>query len=79
MSESGFPEIGFRLTVKVTDGDIIEKMIPLMAERLMHELRHVATLCGPKNRKCGSKVAAETGYFKPFFHLILHAQQPDRS
>ena len=116
MSESGFPETGFRLTLKVTDGGIIEKMLPLMsehdglyenvlvdgdvltvettaftnllfmmsfyktalymvdgtdfesvdpqrhlesmslsveyrsrywAERLMHELRHVATLCGP--------------------------------
>ena len=116
MSESGFPETGFRLTLKVTDGGIIEKMLPLMsehdglyedvlvdgdvltveataftnllfmisfyksavslmddidfesvdqhrylesmslavtyrsrywAERLMHELRHVVTLCGP--------------------------------
>ena len=26
-----------------------------------------------KNRKCGSKVAAEMGYFKPFSHLILYA------
>ena len=116
MSENGFPETGFRLTLKVTDGRIIEKMLPLMsehdglyenvlvdgdvltvettaftnllfmisffksavslmddidfesvdqhrylesmslavtyrnrywAERLMHELRHVVTLCGP--------------------------------
>ena len=116
MSESGFPETGFRLTLKVTDGGIIEKMLPLMsehdglyedvlvdgdvltvettaftnllfmmsfyksalymvdgtdfesvdpqrhlesmslsveyrngywAERLMHELRHIVTLCGP--------------------------------
>ena len=116
MSESGFPETGFRLTLKVTDGGIIENMLPLMsehdglyedvlvdgdvlnveataftnllfmisfyksalsqidgidfesvdqhrylesmslavtyrsrywAERLMHELRHVVTLCGP--------------------------------
>ena len=32
MSESGFPETGFRLTLKVTDGGIIEKMLPLMSE-----------------------------------------------
>ena len=32
MSENGFPETGFRLTLKVTDGRIIEKMLPLMSE-----------------------------------------------
>ena len=32
MSESDFPEIGFRLTLKVTEGGIIEKMLPLMSE-----------------------------------------------
>ena len=116
MSESGFPETGFRLTLKVTGENVFEKMLPLMsehdglyenvlvdgdeltvettaftnllfmisfyksavslmddidfesvdqhrylesmslsveyrsrywAERLMHELRHVVTLCGP--------------------------------
>ena len=116
MSESDFPETGFRFTLKVTDENVFEKMLPLMsehdglyenvlvdgdeltvettaftnllfmisfyksavslmddidfesvdqhrylesmslsveyrsrywAERLMHELRHVATLCGP--------------------------------
>ena len=31
MSDRDFPETGFRMTLKVTDGDIIEKMIPLMA------------------------------------------------
>ena len=30
-------------------------------------------------QQSGSKVAAEMGHFKPFFYLILHAQQPDRS
>ena len=32
MSEKDFPETGFRLTLKVTDGGIIEKMLPLMSE-----------------------------------------------
>ena len=32
MSDRDFPETGFRMTLKVTDGNIIEKMIPLMAE-----------------------------------------------
>ena len=129
MSESGFPEIGFRLTLKVTDGGIIEKMLPLMsehdglyedvlvdgdvltveataftnllfmisfyksalslmddidfesvdqhrylesmslavtyrsrywAERLMHELRHVVTLCGPGAALASPAVDANT-------------------
>ena len=32
MSDRDFPETGFRMTLKVIDGNIIEKMIPLMAE-----------------------------------------------
>lgn len=26
-----------------------------------------------------ANVATEMGYFKPFFHLILYVQQPDRT
>ena len=40
-----------------------------------NDLRHVL-LPLFKNRKCGSKVAAEMGYFKPFSHLVLCDQQP---
>ena len=32
MSESGFPETGFRLTLKVTGENVFEKMLPLMSE-----------------------------------------------
>ena len=129
MSDSDFPETGFRMTLKVTDGGIIEKMLPLMsehyglyenvlvdgdvltvettaftnllfmisfyksavslmdgidfesvdqhrylesmslavtyrsrywAERLMHELRHVVTLCGPGAALASPAVDANT-------------------
>ena len=32
MSESDFPETGFRFTLKVTDENVFEKMLPLMSE-----------------------------------------------
>ena len=129
MSESDFPETGFRFTLKVTDENVFEKMLPLMsehdglyenvlvdgdeltvettaftnllfmisfyksavslmddidfesvdqhrylesmsfavtyrsrywAERLMHELRHVVTLCGPGAALASPAVDANT-------------------